>query len=754
MGEHMDRQFFDEIVLRTSALEALKERQADMGIPENENPPEEEIREFLLQDDKLRANIMEYNGPMLDDINGGGHWELWPYEGAENIIKLDSALVARDPESSILDGVVGIDFGTKSTVVVQQGETNQSMPMRVGIGDYRKKPETHHYENPTILEFIDLQRFKQEYEKGEGRPYTRWADVTVSHTAFNALKEATKSSNFDSFFHELKEWAGEVSSRSRVIIDKNSNDASKNERKEILKPYKEIRDGDFDPIEIYAYYLGLYINNQRTGIYMNYYLSFPVTYEKYVRDKILKSFEKGLKRSFPPALLDNEEAMSRFRIMEGASEPAAYAITALQEYNFDPEPETADFYGVFDFGGGTSDFDFGLWRQAKEDVPAERRYDYVIEHFGAGGDRHLGGENLLELLAFHVFKNNVDTLREQNISFILPPECEDFPGSESVISKEGEGFHTAKTNMTALSEKLRPLWERHEGYEKQFQDEVTLTLWAHEGSEEKQIPNFSLSCNVEKLEDILRTRIKKGVENFFGSLKETFGNNQKLASHNKINIFLAGNSSKSPILRELFEQEIEKIENEILGYHEGDIRENHFFKIYPPLGSEESHEIMGEKDGDSRYKSIESPTGKTGVAFGLIEARKGSKIKIIDKNINKDYGEILFKYYLGIEKRKRFKSIISREQPYHKWYEFIDASVDTFELLYSDQPRVCNNETSIKDEGIKKKSLRIDHVDEDAMVYIRRISPTEIEYTVGMAENGRFDAINNAMTGIKKVVLE
>ena len=104
--------------------------------------------------------------------------------------------------------------------------------------------------------------------------------------------------------------------------------------------------------------------------------------------------------------------MKKFRVTAGASEPAAYAICALQEYGFEPEEDEKTYYGVFDFGGGTTDFDFGIWREAGL---KERRYDYVIEHFAAGGDRYLGGENMLELLAFEVFKKNQNTMRELNI---------------------------------------------------------------------------------------------------------------------------------------------------------------------------------------------------------------------------------------------------------------------------------------------------------------------------------------------------
>lgn len=43
-------------------------------------------------------------------------------------------------------------------------------------------------------------------------------------------------------------------------------------------------------------------------------------------------------------------------------------------------------YGVFDFGGGTTDFDFGI-----EYIPENRRRNFVIEQFGLKGDVLLGG---------------------------------------------------------------------------------------------------------------------------------------------------------------------------------------------------------------------------------------------------------------------------------------------------------------------------------------------------------------------------
>ena len=63
----------------------------------------------------------------------------------------------------------------------------------------------------------------------------------------------------------------------------------------------------------------------RNGIYLEYYLSFPVTYEKIIREKILKSFEKGIKKSLPIQIQENEKIMKKFKVRHGSSEPAAYA---------------------------------------------------------------------------------------------------------------------------------------------------------------------------------------------------------------------------------------------------------------------------------------------------------------------------------------------------------------------------------------------------------------------------------------------
>lgn len=636
---------------------------------------------------------------MLDDTQQG-HWSLWRDDGSDLInpivVTLKKKLVARDPKSSIIDGTVGIDFGTKSTVVVYQKETTKVYPMRIGTGDLSKTIDAKHYENPTILEFNNLACFDEAYRAREGRPYTQWQDLTISHTASNSLLNS-KSEDFNAYISELKQWAGNKDKKLKMV-DKKGFVLD-------LPPFLEMNAEDINPIEIYAYYLGLYINNQNNGIFLNYILSFPVTYELSIRDKIIESFEKGIKKSLPQELHNQPDEIKKLSVIKGASEPAAYAVIALQEYGFEPEGDEKVFYGVFDFGGGTTDFDFGIYREANG--KKERRFDYVIEHFGAGGDRYLGGENLLELLAFELFKKNKEKLLESSVQFILPPECDEFLGSEALLSLSRE----AKMNTKIMMEKLRPLWE---GVEEEMANFENGTIGVNlSDTDAKQHANFELDIDKDELLASLKERIDKGVENFFHSLRLAFEEHSVgLNKIEEVNIFLAGNSSKSIFVKELFE---EKIAEETLKFKESMGTDKEIFQIYEPLG------------GDA--KNLEKPTGKTGVAFGLIETREGGDILVIDHN-TKENEDIAFKYYLGESRKKKFKVIVDRNSNYGEWIKFIDASRESFELYISSQSIVSNNQTSINDSGIKKRIIKIDTVNDDALVYVRVVSPSEIEYVV------------------------
>lgn len=303
--------------------------------------------EILLNIDSQRADLQPYHSKILDDT-ALGHWSLWQDElNTQDYLTIDlpQKMVARDPKSSVHDGVVAIDFGTKSTVVVYQKDNVNIHPMRIGTGDLSKEIAAHHYENPTIMEFIHLAPFIQAYQAQPYRPDTRWQDLTISHTAYNSM-QGSESSKFNTFLDALKQWAGDKNRKLKVV--------GQHGKVIDLPPFLELADDEFNPIEIYAYYLGLYINNLNNGIFLDYIMSFPVTYEVAVRDKLIDSFKKGLAKSLPAEL--GEQTIKQLSVSKGASEPAAYALTALQEYGLEPQGCERIFYSVFDFGGGHNRF--------------------------------------------------------------------------------------------------------------------------------------------------------------------------------------------------------------------------------------------------------------------------------------------------------------------------------------------------------------------------------------------------------------
>ena len=709
------------------------------GTPKADEVQLKELVDNILNCDYNRACLDPYDKNIIIDPNRG-HWDLWDIDDNssddDGVIKLPTTLVARNPVADINSGIVAIDFGTKSTVVVYKNENSEILPLQVGSGNYANGIKKENYENPTIVQFLDINSFMKAYNAKAGRPDTSYEDITVSSNAKQNL-DVSSSTEYYSFFDELKQWCG--GSKEKVKIeDKQGNTYD-------LPAYLDLLDTDIDPIEIYAYYLGLYINNmlQEKHIFMHYIMSFPVNYERNIREKLLRSFARGLKKSLPTALLNNEEAMKRFKVVEGATEPAAYACTALMEFGFDPVDEEKNYYGVFDFGGGTTDFDFGMLEEL-----ADGRYDYKLTHFGENGDRTLGGENLLKLMAFEVFSKNYETLlrgeKSDKVPFCTAPDSETIVGNEAIIRESRE----AKQNMHNLVEKLRPVWEAPDSEEaQQLLDKASIqvNLFTDKGV---QIPNFPLSLKDVDLLGIIHDRIEKGIRNFFISLNQAFQSGgeevDNLSDVAEIAIFMAGNSSKAEVVTEIFNEYISEAEDGTAPkalelFDVASKEEMPHFRLYPPLGTPQADEIKSaalqdddEDDSDEDdVNNLMRPTGKTGVAYGLLETCAGGSIKVVDQQASAR-NEVSFQFYIGKNRKKKFVTLMSRGADYDTWVKFIDAS-DDFDLLYSDKPEAATNKAPVS--IAKRYHVVLDKKDPAGYVFIKPCSSTSIVYKVASSES-------------------
>lgn len=689
------------------------------------------IKDFYLHSDARRVQLEPYGEDLLFE-HTQGHWDLAVQvpSGSGERVQLEPSFYARNPRQDIQHGsLIGIDFGTKSTVVSCLDKRSQIFAIPVGkqcdapgTGDGGKDI----YENPTIMHFCNLDAFMQAYRHSQGRPETTWQDMSVAHTANSKLSEANDA-NYYSFISTLKQWAA-AGEKMRLI------DAHGVEKE--VPPYLACQSDDIDPIELYAYYIGMAINNMRQGVYINYLLSFPVTYEKAIREKILASFRRGLRKSLPQILAADDEFINKeFRVISGTSEPAAYAVCALESFGFKPKDQEVDYYGVFDFGGGTTDFDFGKWRAAITDEERDR-YEHVIEHFGAGGEKFLGGENLLDHLAFAVFScpENWPKLKQKNVYFTWPRGgAKKFDGHQEVIAKDSKWAHL---NMQRMREELRPIWERHPQYQEKFKENQLplMRLFTNSGAQVTDMPG--LAGKLEELDAILESKIRDGVTSFMNGMLHAMA---KISPRpTKINVFLAGNSCRSAMVEKIFAEAFQAFEARFKERLEKQGREleQSIFELFPPLGTEAAKKKQVER-GCWVASDGYAPTGKTGVAIGLLKCRTG--VKVVDANKDEN-DEIAFQFVIGKMRAQKLIPVLTFASKLNgKWERFIGADEAEFDFYYTTKKSGLSGELSIHET--ERYTCPLANPDSGASVYMRPKSPTEIEYVVARAndvEAGRY----------------
>lgn len=652
----------------------------------------EKFKELMLEVDKTAVGLKSYSQSQLFDLDGG-HWDLEvPSTPKERVTfrfdNLDSSgkemnFYARSSLKDLNKGVVAIDFGTKSTTASYMDENGKYRLLSIsGLVDDASPTK---FENPTIMEFRYKENFRNAYDVLDHRPFTEKNDIEVAHEV-QKNAAGVKGNDLYRFFSQLKQWAGADEKQNfRDLFEDFS-----------LESFTNCT--DFNPIEIYAYCIDRCINNMENGVFLKYFLSYPIKYEKHQAEKIRESFEKGLKKSLPRHVFDDEKTAKMFKVELKASEPCAYAISALKSYGFDKSAKLDKpvYYGVFDFGGGTTDFDFGKWEKS-----ANPKFLYKMTHFSSGGDKYLGGENLLELLAFEAYGQNFQELKAKDVVIAKPNydriDTQRF-GSFMQNSRE------ARLNLQTIASKLRPFLEKldaniieaieeNEEFEIEgFKKDFKIQLFDRNG----EAKDTQLKVDCKELLNLLKDKIEEGVANFFAGFSKVMAENiddECRAFH----IFLGGNASRSVLVKQALENAKEK---QLKDYQQKTSKDDFTFILYEPLGTEKSDKQILELTGEdvSNTPAYLKPTCKTGVAFGLLESRdkaKGIEMPSIDANP-------VFKYDLGVEKEGNFHIKISRDSLKPNEYQIFQTKeewggFDGLEIRYSDKALANTNTLNIHD---------------------------------------------------------
>lgn len=656
-------------VLATSQLPGLGSTVAASEMP---LAPEELIQKYLLNCDNTRCRLSVLPAGILED-NTQGHWDLfWP-EGKKPPeekyapLELDSAYVSRDPAGDIQTAAVTIDFGTSSTVIALRDKYGQIALQRIGLDqEDRDRVRPEQFENPTVLHFDNLASMLAAWQDLPCRPAIDWADVQCSHEARH------NNGDVHNCLAGLKTWArGNPGDEPIPMADKHGN-----EIQIAIPPLAEEEAAEegpasaFNPIELYAFFLGLHLNNQIVDggrIFTEYYMTFPVKFEKATKRRILESFRAGLLRSLPASLIYGTDwDQASFVVEERANEPAAYAAAVLPLLDLNKatairghqKPCAADdivedaepvllsptqeglAFGVFDFGGGTTDFAIGLYRLPTAEEEDEEGWERVVEILDTSGDRDLGGEHLLDELAFAVVRANKDKLLNPVIPFTRPPRAGHVTGGEELFAKSV----IARENTAILRELLRPLWEKGELDNQGMTEQLEATFKTRDGEEAR---NVALNIDEDGLKELLRRRIKSGVDDFSAVFAQAFNLADKWPR--AFHIILAGNSCKSPMVMEAFEAKASEILDKVPEKEDGDV-----IYIHPARKPDEA--------------DPERVTLKTGVAIGLLQTLDGEPCGIVTRHIQDS--ETPFPYYVGPLAQDRLDPVLQRNAPYGEWKNF------------------------------------------------------------------------------------
>lgn len=658
--------------------------------------------------DYQRCRLPELEDNWFTDVHQG----LWEFYGLPESDLEQYGVRARNPEHDIQVGNVGIDFGTSSTVVAYSDEHNRAKLLRVGVDDFYSKPQPEHYENPTVLEFLDFENFLQAWQSMAYQPLVNWDDVRCAHEAQrNFRSNDSNTSVVSSVLGKIKQWALRQNDDYRLRITDQVHGVEHELSPLVLRnPVKgallQVSENDvFDPIELYAWFLGLNINWRRRGIFLNYYMTFPVAYPKDVKEKILAAFRRGLMRSLPQSLAENSEVMARFSVEECATEPAAYIAVAMKAHQIEPTDEGIA-YAVFDFGGGTTDFDFGYYRWADEAEEA-RGLEEVFEHLEGAGDKFLGGENLLENLAYLVFKHNLDLCREAKISFTRPLDAEDFAGSELLLEKT----QAASTNTLMMMARLRAYWEKGEINSNGVERINLINRDGERVSCEMQLP-------IDELDEYLDNRIQTGIVSFFAAMKKAF--QKELPS--KVHVLLAGNSSRSRRVTDAFGLLPENADET------AQVRFDFTQAAIEEIFGERCPEIMAYRPLTAELDDESAPTAKTGVALGILRICDGDKVKVINHTPSADTGEAGFRHYVGRTRRGKFLVSIHINDPYQEWKEIgVVSEKGIFNLFHTQSNLAFGNNMEEGHNELLNKKIVFPIQAALQKVFVRAVAPHKIE---------------------------
>lgn len=476
-------------------------------------------------------------------------------------IKLKNPITTKSHQKS---SQVAIDFGTSSSCIAKdKGKT------LISFSD--NPTSVLDYENMTAIILYNWQKIYNAWNSqnktlphfNRSKERAEYVDIRKDHYDYGdnikwELENAPDTKTMDAVITNIKSIPKQLKDIGKLDIIPFDN--FKN-RVFLTDKLENEKDDTLNPIALYGYLIGRALNLQvKDKIYTNYTITMPVKFADYQKKAILTSLEYGLKRALPLGLRDEIKLSSQF------FEPVALLGVAKRLKYLKAKGDKVTLFAVFDFGGGTLDFAFGLYRKAVDDERAIEefgdeleKYDNVIEIFKTGGEM-IGGETLIDNLSYKLYKDHQEIMRENNISIEIPEgesEIKNYP------SKLFGHRHVDRINLRSLNETFSREFFKTAKFSKTKVELFSID----DTSKGKEIELNALKT--ESCEDFLYDKISLRVSNFKKILENSFIekiDRLKEFGIDEFNIddvviIQAGNTCKAKWVKEAFEEHFDNQEN-------------------------------------------------------------------------------------------------------------------------------------------------------------------------------------------------
>lgn len=588
----------------------------------------------------------------------------------------------RDPKLDVVKSIVAIDVGASTTVVAERGDRSQAELVRIGpVGGVATSAD---YETPSEVSFVDLSRTVKAWRDRVILPATRWDDVRVGFAAREQRKKAGPD--------QLARAAATLTNLSMLRDRTDRNEGMKlrglvdPEAQEVLKkPAPPVIDEDgigahdpFDPIELFAYYVGLTINQRKRGIHLRYAVSMPMGWSPERRQSVLIAFRRGLFRSLPAGLVEYHD-LEQLEVVDAGPSALAFTAQALRVFNIQPKLEPIPL-ATIDAGASETGFFFGVLRNAK---PEERGagHERMIEYLEPVPYKELGGERVLARFAHRVFLANEAAFAEARAPVDRPPSGEHPPEDETLVVASPE----ARANTTALKDVVRSILEGTPG---------AMPTKLKLANEKGEPVDVQVDIDRAKLDGELEAAFEAAAKAFKAALEGALAKiGRDPDPYDGLRVLLGGRVATNARFADAVQ------------------------KLLPP-----NVQVHRFKEPDK--SNLAAPTVKTATALGIL-AMRFEKIGAALRAEKRD----AFKYRVGRARHGQLADVLDPSVDYDLWREVGAATKPEVEVLY--MAAESDGEVAADDPRVKKAVCALGASIVGKRLYMRAVGAAKVEVSAG-----------------------